>query len=315
MFFHASRRCCLHHSLWNNSHVLHRSHKRLFHSSAQSLQLNSEVLHDRVKIDKDNQGICHVTLNRPEKLNALDMKMFKALSETGKKISNDKEVRAVILSGTGRAFCSGLDVPSIIKDGTQGNPYKLLRELLDRADGQNANLAQELGYQWRQLNVPVIACLHGMCFGGGMQIALGADFRLATPDCKLSIMETKWGLIPDMSASVTLRELVSIDVAKELTMTGRIITGEEAARIHLITRTAADPLAEAKELTKNIVERSPDAVALSKHLYQSTWRSVSEEYCLTVETDLQRQLLLTWNQMAAAGRNFGWKIPYFQRKV
>ncbi|KAL7576477.1 hypothetical protein ACA910_017982 [Epithemia clementina (nom. ined.)] len=280
-----------------------------FHASATTSQ--SEVLSDRVKIESDSKGICHVTLNRPEKLNALDMEMFKALSNVGQKLKEDKSVRVVIMSGAGRAFCTGLDVPSFVKNVGRENP---LPQLLDRPEGEHANLVQQVGYQWRQINVPVIACLHGMCFGGGMQIALGADFRFATPDCKLSIMETKWGLIPDMSASVTLRELVSIDVAKEFTMTGKIVSGDEAACVHLITRAVADPLTEAQELAERLVERSPDAVALSKQLYQSTWRAVPEEYCLTVETELQRQLLLTWNQVAAAGRNFGWKIPYFQRK-
>lgn len=147
-----------------------------------------------------------------------------------------------------------------------------------------------------------------------MQIALGADFRLATPDCKLSIMESKWGLIPDMSISVTLRELVSIDVAKELTMTGRIISGQEAAALGIVTRCVDDPQAEAITLAKEIVSRSPDSVALAKQLYQETWFSPSEEYSLKLETELQRKLLKTWNQLAASGRNFGVKVPYFRRK-
>jgi enoyl-CoA hydratase/carnithine racemase len=121
--------------------------------------------------------------------------------------------------------------------------------------GAVGNLAQDVAFLWRRLNVPVIAAIHGKCFGGGLQIALGADFRFATPDSNLSIMEVKWGLIPDMSASITLRELVRIDVAKELTMTGRIISGDEAARLGLVTRCVADPFREAKNVAEEIIAR------------------------------------------------------------
>jgi enoyl-CoA hydratase/carnithine racemase len=276
---------------------------------------------DRVTTTIDTAtGIAHVVLNRPEKLNALDLAMFEAISETAINLQADRSIRAVILSGNGRAFCTGLDIQSAMPDfksslglsSSSGKSWS--QRLLERPEGQVANLAQDVGYRWRELNVPVIAALHGMCFGGGMQIALGADFRFATPDCKISIMEAKWGLIPDMSATVTLRELVRIDVAKELTMTAKTLTGVEAAELGLVTRVTDDPLQEAKDFAKRIVERSPDSISLSKKLYQSTWVAVPEDYCLTVETELQKQLLGSWNQIAAAGRSFGWKIPYFKRK-
>lgn len=257
----------------------------------------------------DDSGIAHVVLNRPDKLNSLDLPMFQAIADTARQLQANQSIRAVILSGKGRAFCTGLDVKTILRN----SPKQTMDKLLERKDDRISNLAQDVGYLWRDLPVPVIVSLHGMCFGGGMQIALGADIRLATPDCQLSIMESKWGLIPDMSASVTLRELVRIDVAKELTMTGRIIRGTEAAELGLITRTADNPLEEAEKLAKEMVQRSPDSVALSKKLYQSTWMA-PEDYCLQVETELQKQLLVTWNQLAASGRNFGWKIPYFRRR-
>jgi enoyl-CoA hydratase/carnithine racemase len=161
--------------------------------------------------------------------------------------------------------------------------------------------------------VPVIAVLQGMCFGAGLQIALGADMRYATPDCKLSIMEVKWGLIPDMGAAIALRELVRIDVAKELTMTGRILTGEEAAALGLVTKTCEDPLKHAEELVNELVKRSPDAIASTKELYQRTWMA-SEKECLEFETEIQNKLLPSWNQLAASGRAFGWELPYFKRK-
>lgn len=174
----------------------------------------------------------------------------------------------------------------------------------------------------------------------GMQIALGADFRFASRDCRLSIMEAKWGLIPDMSISITLRELLRMDVAKELTMTGRVLDGLQAAELGLVTRCVDDPMAEAEKIVKEIVarcvllmswdtcslmlhklnvvpnvllRRSPDSIALTKELFQKTWVA-PEDYCLQVETDLQRTLLASWNQLAASGRNFGWNIPYFRRK-
>eukprot|EP00956_Cyclotella_meneghiniana_P012402 scaffold17626_cov47-Cyclotella_meneghiniana.AAC.2 len=146
-----------------------------------------------------------------------------------------------------------------------------------------------------------------------MQIALGADLRFATKDCKLSIMESRWGLIPDMSASVTLRELVRSDVAKELAMTGRIISGEEGERLGLVTRCAEDPMVEAMKVAKEIVERSPDSVAATKVMFNTTWVA-DEETCLKKETDLQLRLIKTYNQIAASGRQFGVSLPYFRRQ-
>lgn len=201
----------------------------------------------------DSHGIARVCLSRPEKLNSLDLPMFEALAAEASRLKGDSNVRAVILSGKGRAFCTGLDVKTILRE----NPKRTIDKLLKRPENGSSlgNLAQNVGYLWRDLPVPVICVLHGMCFGGGMQIALGADFRFATPDCKLAIMESKWGLIPDMSASVTLRELVRIDVAKELTMTGRVLDGSEAASLGLITKCVPDPMAHAEQLAMDIVKR------------------------------------------------------------
>lgn len=165
----------------------------------------------------------------------------------------------------------------------------------------------------RGLPVPVIACLHGTCFGGGLQIALGADLRFSTPDCRISVMEARWGLIPDMGASITLRELVRMDVAKELTMTGRIVSGLEAEKLGLVTRCADDPLEEAMKVAEEIIERSPDSVGAAKELFQSTW-TADEGTCLKKETDLQTKLIATWNQVSASGRQFGVKLPYFRRR-
>jgi len=204
-----------------------------------------------------------------------------------------------------------------VKKSVLKKPHKQVEKLLARPSGYGGkgigNLAQDVSILWRELPVPVIAVLHGMCFGAGLQIALGADIRFCTPDCKLSIMEGKWGLIPDMGASVTLRELIRIDVAKELTMTGRILSGSEAHDLGLVTNVSEDPLLGARDLAKELVSRSPDAVASAKELYNRTWMAPEKE-CLEIESDLQRKLLASWNQLAASGRAFGWEIPYSKRK-
>ena len=265
----------------------------------------------RVVTSIQKDGIARVTLNRPDKLNSLDLAMFEAIAETAERLAKDASVRAVILSGEGKAFCTGLDVKSIMKNSPLSTGERLLSK---RHPNSVSNLAQDVGYLWRDLRVPVIAAIHGMCFGGGLQIALGADMRYCTPDCKLSIMEAKWGLIPDMSASVTLRELVPIDVAKELTFTGKIVTGEEAAQLNLVTRCVEDPLGEAERIAKEIVGRSPDAISAAKQLYQKNWVYASEEDSLNYEMELQKTLLGSWNQIAASTKNFGWRLPYWSRK-
>jgi len=262
-----------------------------------------------------SNGIAHVKLNRPDKLNALDLAMFEALAETAEQVAKDKSIRAVILSGEGRAFCTGLDVKAIAKGGSPiQTAKKLLAQRYVDDDQCISNLAQDVGYLWRQVPSPVIAAIHGMCYGGGVQIALGADMRYCTPDCKLSIMEAKWGLIPDMSASVTLRELVPIDVAKELTYTGRVISGTEAAALHLVTRCVENPLEEAEKVAAEIVNGNPDAVAAAKKMYQKNWIDATEKEALNREMELQKTLLGSWNQMAAAVDNFGVKVPYLSRK-
>ena len=268
----------------------------------------------RVEANIDSKGIARVVLNRPDKLNAVDLPMFEAIAETASNLRNDRSVRAVVISGKGRAFCSGLDVK-----GVMNSPQKQMGRLLTRPSGYGAegneigNLAQDVSYLWRELPVPVLAAIHGPCFGAGLQIALGADMRYATPDCQLSVMEGKWGLIPDMAASVTLRELVRIDVAKELTMTGRIVSGKEAADIGLVTTTCEDPLAHAESVATALVEKSPDALRSAKELFHRTWTATEKE-CLQIETELQEKLLVSWNQLAASGRAFGWDIPYSKRK-
>ena len=165
------------------------------------------------------------------------------------------------------------------------------------------NWFQRAAYDWLRLPVPVIAALHGNCFGGGLQIALGADIRIAAPDARLSVMEVKWGLVPDMAITRTLPRLVGIDVAKELTYTGRIVSRREAAALGLVTRTADDPLAAARELAAEIAARSPDAVRAAKRLYDETWTAPAAE-TLALEAELQLGLIGSPNQLAAVTAGF-----------
>jgi enoyl-CoA hydratase/carnithine racemase len=227
---------------------------------------------DRVTVNV-HEGVADVRLNRPDKLNALDMAMFDALAETGDALAADPSVRAVVLSGEGRSFCAGLDFSGFAamagdgeRTGAGARTKRLLNDITDREPGRITNLGQQAVHVWRELPQPVIAAVHGHALGGGLQIALGADIRIVAADAKLSVLEIRWGLVPDMTGTAALIRLVGEDVAKELTFTGRMLSGEEAARIGLATRTADDPRGAAGELAREIAGNSPDAIRSAKRL-------------------------------------------------
>lgn len=258
---------------------------------------------DRVLLEVRDE-VAYVTLNRADKYNGLDREMMLAMISTAKAVKADKSVRAVILQGEGKAFCAGLDFGSWSK-----TPAKLAAGFLKPRPG-TTNLFQEVAWCWRKLQVPVIAVVKGHCFGGGIQIALAADFRFTTPDCEFSIMEIKWGMIPDMTGTITLRELVPIDVAKELTMTGRIFNGEEAKAMNLVTGVSADPLADAEALVAQLKTRSPDAISAAKAMFHKTW-GASESGALGTESIIQAKVLAGKNQRIAQKANFAKKLPKF----
>ena len=259
------------------------------------------------EVEKD---IFCVTLNNPKRHNALTFEMFNAIADTAEKLMGKASVRAVVIKGEGKSFCSGLDVPSFAKSPANG------LKLLQRPHKTPvSNLAQDVGYLWRQCPFPVIASLHGRCYGGGLQIALGADFRFSSKDCEFSIMEAKWGIIPDMSGTVSLRDVGRLDWIKELAMTGRVIGAEEAEKVGFVSRVVQDPLEEAMKVARELSGRSPDSVALTKRLFQETWRQNSEKECLELESELQKKLLPSWNQLAASAKNFGLAVPYTSRNV
>lgn len=257
----------------------------------------------RVTIERRGH-VAVVTLSRPDKRNALDPAMFEALDEAARELAADRELRAVVLAGAGKCFCAGIDLMSFAAGEA------VIRKLLARRDGEAANLAQRVGWAWRECPVPVIAALHGEVFGGGLQVALGADLRIASPDAKLSVMEIRWGLIPDMSGSQTLRGLVRRDVALELAWTGRIVPAEEALALGLVTRLAVDPLAAALALAESIAGQSPDAVRGVKKLFNRAWECGSGE-ALALEAELQMRILGQANQMEAVRAGMSGDTPRF----
>jgi enoyl-CoA hydratase/carnithine racemase len=219
---------------------------------------------DRITVTTEHQ-VARVCLNRPDKRNALDLAMFRAIAAAQGSLRANRQLRAVVLAGTGVDFCSGLDVKSAMHD--RRGMVRLLWKWLP----WRANLAQRAGLGWRDLAVPVVAALQGRCWGGGLQIALGADFRIAAPDASLSVMESKWGLIPDMGGTLALRELLGRDQAMKLAMTAEEISGERALELGLVTALSDDPLAAAESFAARLAERPPAAVRGVKRLYRKSW--------------------------------------------
>ncbi|WP_448567739.1 crotonase/enoyl-CoA hydratase family protein [Thalassotalea ganghwensis] len=245
-------------------------------------------MNTRIEYQVINQ-VAWVTLNRPDKLNALDLEMFIGLDRTIKNINKNRSIRAVVLTGAGDNFCSGLDVKSVMSSPTAA--VKLLFKWLP----WRANLAQRVSTGWRHLSVPVVAMIHGKCWGGGLQIALGADFIVAHQQAEFSIMESRWGLIPDMGGTLALRERLTLPVAKELAMTARIISACDAKALGLIDNVSEQPQAMVDELLNTLLQQSPDSVAATKCLYNRSWWS-SIGLTLLRESYYQILVLLGKNQ-------------------
>ena len=260
----------------------------------------------RIVLEVSN-GVAHAQLARPEKMNAIDLAMFEALLDIPRQLRADPSVRCVVLSGQGRAFCAGLDTGAFA--ALAGDPDAVDR-LMSSVPGSPANRAQQAAHGWAQLPVPVIAAIHGVCFGGGLQVALAADIRIVTPDARLSVMEIKWGLIPDMTGIQSMQRLVRGDIARELTYSGRQVSGEEAARLGLATRVAENPVEEALALARSIAERSPDAIRAAKQLFErlapaAIARSIGPGSRLATNTDGQPQSNRSYyEQHAKALRQF-----------
>ncbi|ABD87238.1 crotonase/enoyl-CoA hydratase family protein [Rhodopseudomonas palustris] len=267
-------------------------------------------MNDRVAVTISD-GVADVRLVRADKMNALDAAMFEALVATTARLAGEQGVRAVVLSGEGRAFCAGLDMgrfAAMNENGGHGILGGQARDLTVRSHGL-ANFAQQAVWGFRQLPVPVIAAVHGVAFGGGFQLALGADIRLLAPDAKMSIMEIKWGLVPDMAGTPILASLVRDDILRELTYTGRMFSAQEALSYGLATKIVDDPRAAALEMAIEIAGRSPDAIRAAKRLYNKL--SVDPGPALLAESLEQQQLIGSKNQIEAVRANIEKRAPRF----
>jgi enoyl-CoA hydratase/carnithine racemase len=261
---------------------------------------------ERVAVEVDG-GVADVRLNRPEKLNALDLAMFRALAAAGERLAADGSVRAVVLSGEGRGFCAGLDFTGFMAMAGQGGNE--MAEL-GRTDGRITHLAQQVAHCWSEVPVPVIAAISGPCLGGGLQIALGTDLRIVHPDAKLSVLEIRWGLTPDMTITATLPRLVGLDVAKELTWTGRMVSGTEAHGLGLATRVSDDPLRDALALAREIAGKSPHAIRGAKKLLEQSGRvPLADQYAR--ERSTIAGLIGQPNQVEAVTAYFEKRPPVF----
>lgn len=260
---------------------------------------------DRVNLEiRDHVAL--VTLNRADKRNAVDMVMFDALLEKSAEIRATRGVRAVVLCGDGPDFCAGIDVSVFGGAGIGVDGPDILTPL----DGMAANIVQSSAMIWHDMPVPVITVLHGAVFGAGLQIAMGADFRIAAPDARLSVMEVRWGLIPDMAITNTFRHVVRQDYLRELTYTGRVVTADEGKELGLVTRLSESPLEDALALAAEIAAKSPDAIRCSKELISRSWEMPPDE-ALRLEADLQARVLSGSNQREAAQANLEKRSPIF----
>jgi enoyl-CoA hydratase/carnithine racemase len=269
-------------------------------------------MNDRVKVEVQD-GVADVRLVRTDKMNALDNAMFEALIQTGERLKGEAGIRAVVLSGEGRAFCAGLDMGNFQamasgeRQGGKGTAGPLLTP--KRTPG-GSNRAQHAVMVWREIPVPVIAAVHGVAFGGGFQLALAPDMRFVAHDTKMSVMEIKWGLVPDMAGMVLMRGLVRDDVARDLTFSGRIFTGEEALAMGLATRVSEHPLAEALAFARDVAGRNPHAIRAAKRLLNLAAEGDQREILLE-ESREQAALIGSPNQVEAVTANLQKRAPNF----
>ena len=269
-------------------------------SPAQTMPAN-----DRVSIELGDDGVAQVRFTRGDKMNALDQEMFERIIEAGSALQRMKGVRVVVLSGEGRAFCAGLDTATFGRTPSPDEP-----EITERIYG-NSNKFQQVAMQWRKLPVPVIAAMHGVCFGGGLQIASGADIRVAHPDTRMAIMEMKWGLVPDMAGYALWRGLVRDDVLRELVYTNREFSGADAQTLGLVTYVDEDPLARATAIASEIANRNPQAIRAAKRLHAGMIERDTDAILLE-ESIEQHAIMRTKNQMEAVMAGMQKRTPKFE---
>ena len=262
---------------------------------------------ERVTVSIDAH-VADVVLDRPDKHNAADLRMFDELREAGSKLAAEPSLRAVVLRGAGDNFCAGIDV------GMFGDPESAIDAALAPLEGRAANRLQHAATVWRELPVPVICAIRGVAYGAGLQIALGADMRYATGDARLSIMEVRWGLIPDLGITVTTRNLLRDDILRELAFTGRVVSGREAQNLGLVTAVHEDPVEASRELAREIASRSPDAVRAMKKMFNEA-AALDDAASLALEASLQLGVLAGRNQAEAVRANLAGREPEFEDPV
>lgn len=260
---------------------------------------------DRVAIDLGDDGVAEVRFIRADKLNALDPEMFARIIEAGSTLQRMKGLRAVVLSGEGRAFCAGLDLSNFSRNPLHDEP-----RLTERTFG-NANRAQQVAMQWRKLPVPVIAAVHGVCFGGGLQIASGADIRVVHPKTRMAIMEMKWGLVPDMGGYALWRGLIRDDVLRELIYTNREFTGDEAQALGLATYVDENPRDRALAIARMIADRNPHAIRAAKRLQAGMFERGTDAILLE-ESIEQHAIMRSRNQIEAVMAEMERRKPNFE---
>lgn len=263
---------------------------------------------DRLVVTMDG-GVADVRLNRPDKRNALDKAMFDALVDTSAALAADSAVRAVVLSGEGASFCAGLDLGSFGQMAERGEQKG--SDVIEVPEGQITHHAQQACYGWTSLPVPVIAAVHGHALGGGIQLALAADIRIVEPNTKMSVLEIRWGLIPDMTGTQSLVNLVGLDVAKELTFTGRMVSGSEAAALGLATKLSDDPRSDALELAHEIAGKPPHAIRAAKRLFNNASK-ISTAEGFAAERQEIGELIGSPNQVEAITAYFEKRAPIFK---
>ena len=251
--------------------------------------------------------IAQVRLNRPDKLNALTLDTLQDLASTARELSGDRTLRGVVIGGEGDSFCAGLDFATVLDD-----PPRVARSFVPHPL-RGTNLFQEACWAWRRLSVPVVAAVHGHCYGGGLQIALAADLRMTTADAQWSVLEAKWGLIPDMGGIQALSQQLRMDVAKRLTMTGEVVSGTRAVELGLASEVHEEPFVAATRFLEAVATRSPDSVAATKRLFGRTW-TAGDRRTFARERFEQARLLATRNTTIAREAAMKRVVPVFDAR-
>ena len=257
-----------------------------------------------LRIEKKD-GIATVYLNRPEKRNAMSFALLKELVSTAQKIKKDRSIRCVILTGEANVFSAGIDLADLNSPkNTAFAAWELIKP------GQS--LFQKAFLIWQELPVPVIAALEGFCFGAGMQLALAADIRIAHPETQMSIMESRWGLVPDMGLTRSLKGVIGLDLAKELTLTARIFNGQYAKDIGLVTHLSESPLEQAQKIATEMLQRSPDALTAAKRVLDAMEHAPTKS--LRLEKIWQLKLLLGKNSQIARKKDKNPEVQFLPRQ-